>query len=280
MTGVQTCALPISAVNDILSAQRPVGFTKAGPLRFAKKRVRGPISKPDTWRTAEKVETDIKSVLTDAAKGRVPLDSALKDLTDALWSGTGTAVRAVVLPVLQLRQLKDLVRTKLPQLWAAVDIVEKMVAYRGHKIRIAEKIVQDWSKMQSKFPAQSALMSRIMLEATIRGRDPALGVPTGAAAPDALDYAWDALRPEFKQIYEDVRDFYADAVKEMVRTMKQRALGLPKAQRQEMIRKINDQFGPDKLVTPYFPLRRFGTNWFQIGKGNYKEFYKIGRAHV
>ena len=265
----------MSAVNDILSPHRP-SIVKAGPLRFAtnppKKRVRGPISKPDTWRTAEKVQTTIKEELSAATKGRVPLGTALKDLTGALWSASGSGVRAVVLPVLQLRQLKDLTRTKFPQFTGAVDIVEKMVAYRGQQIRVAEKIVQTWGPLQDKYPKQSSLMSRIMLEATIRARDPDAGVPAGGV-PDALDNAYAALRPEFKQLYREVRDFFGAQVTEMVRTMKQRALGLPKAQRQEMIRKINDTFGPGKLVSPYFPLRRFGDNWFQIGKGPNKEFY-------
>jgi len=266
----------MSAVNDILSPHRP-SIVKAGPLRFAtnppkKKRVRGPISKPDTWRTAEKVQTTIKEEISNATKGRIPLGTVLKDLTGALWSASGSGVRFLILPVLNLRQLKDLTRTKFPQFTGAVGIVENMVAYRGKQIKVAEKIVQTWGPLQDKYPKQSSLMSRIMLESTIRARDPDAGVPAGGV-PDALDNAYAALRPEFKQLYREVRDFFGAQVTEMVRTMKQRALGLPKAQRQEMIRKINDQFGPGKLVSPYFPLRRFGDNWFQIGKGPNKEFY-------
>ena len=90
---------------------------KAAPLRFAtqpkKKRVRGPISKPDTWRTAEKVATNIKDLMADATRGRVPIATALKELSQAMWDANGTAVRAVMLPILQLRQLKDLTRTSI-----------------------------------------------------------------------------------------------------------------------------------------------------------------------
>ena len=271
----------MAAVNEIFSAQRPANM-KAAPLRFAtagprKKRVRGPISKPDTWRTAESVQNNIRDVVSDAATGRVSIGSALKDLSGALWDASGTGVRAVMLPVLQLRQLKDLTRNKFPQIGGAVNIVEKMVSYRGQRIKIAENVVQKWSALQSKYPKQSSLMGRIMLEATIRARDPDKGLAAGAA-PDALDNAWNALRPEFQQLYREVRDFYATGVQEMIRTMKERALGLPKAERQAMIRKINEQFGPDKLIAPYFPLRRFGPNWFQVGKGDHKEFYTFSNA--
>jgi hypothetical protein len=262
----------MSEANELFSAFRPQGITTIGP-RFAK-RVRGPISKPDTWRTAETVQQTISGAVTDAATGRMNMGDMFKDISGSLWSASGWAVRAAALPFMPLRLMKDLTRTKFPQITGAVDIVEQMTTYRGKKLKVAENITQSWAKLQSQFPKQSSLMGRVMIEATIRGRDPADGVPAGAA-PDALDAAWAAMRPEFKQLYTQVRDFYADSVKEMVKEMKMRAMALPKAERQAMIRKINNQFGPGKLVAPYFPLRRFGNFWMQVGKGNFKEFYSF-----
>jgi hypothetical protein len=62
----------------------------------------------------------------------------------------------------------------------------------------------------------------------------------------------------------------------MIREMKLRANQITdSAQRAEMLRKIDAQFGPDKLVKPYFPMRRFGQYWFQVGTGNFKEFYEF-----
>jgi hypothetical protein len=262
----------MSEANELFSAFRPQNIVAIGP-RFSK-RVRGPISKPDTWRTAESLNTSISETVKDAAIGRMSIADAVKDVSGAMWSAGGWAVRKSMLPILPLRVLKDLTRTKFPQIAGSVDIVEKMTTFRGKKLKISEDIVQEWGPLQAKYPKQSALMSRIMIEATIRGRDPADGVPTGAA-PDALDNAWNALRPEFQKIYANVRDFYANSVNEMVQEMKKRAMSLPKAERQAMIRKINDQFGPGKLVAPYFPLRRFGDFWMQVGKGNFKEFYSF-----
>lgn len=262
----------MAEANELFSAYRPQNIVNIGP-RFAK-RVNGPVSKPDTWRTAESVQENISDVVVAAATGRMSITDALKDVSGSMWSAGGWAVRAAMLPILPLRIMKDLTRTKFPQITGAVDIVEKMTTYRGNKLKIAEDIVQEWGPLQRQFPKQSTLMSRVMIEATVRSRDPDDGVPTGAA-PDALDKAWDALRPEFKQLYRKTRDFYANSVAEMVREMKKRAMGLPKAERQAMIRKINDQFGPGKLVAPYFPLRRFGDFWMQVGKGNFKEFYSF-----
>jgi hypothetical protein len=269
------------AINEIFSAHRPSNI-KTGPLRFAtsgpkKKRVRGPISKPDVWRTAEDVQTTLKDDITSAATGGIKLEDALERLLGPMISSKVTHAREVMLPVLGLRQLKDIVRRKIPEFTAAVNILEKMNSYRGSLIKIAEDIVQHGLRLQSEYPRQMSLMSRIMIEATIRARDPDKGVPSGGQ-PDALDKAWDTLRPEFKQLYRDTREFYANSVKDMIRTMKQRALGKPKAERQAILRKINEQFGPDKLVAPYFPLRRFGDYWFQVGEREFKEFYTFESA--
>ena len=66
----------------------------------------------------------------------------------------------------------------------------------------------------------------------------------------------------------------------MVREMKLRVARSPGtlSEKKATIREINSKFGPDKLVQPYFPLRRFGKYWFQVGKGNFKEFYEFEDA--
>jgi hypothetical protein len=257
-------------VNQIFSAYRPAGAVST-PLRFAK-RIRGPISTPDTWRTAETVQKGIRDRLAEATAGRMTIGEAIGDLKDALWDASGYAARATVLPFLQLRQLSELTRTRFPQITGAIRIVSEMVSYRGKKLKLAEDIVQEWTKAQGASPSQSKLMSRIMIEATIRGIDPDTAQATALNKP--LADAWNALDPEFKTIYRKVRDFYADSVKEMVNDMKLKARAITDPiQRQNVLDKIDEQFGPDKLASPYFPLRRFGNFWFQIGSGNFKEFY-------
>jgi hypothetical protein len=257
-------------VNQIFSAYRPAGAVVT-PLRFAK-RIRGPISTPDTWRTAESVQKGIRDRITEATAGRMTIGEAIGDLKDALWDASGYAARATVLPFLQLRQLSELTRTRFPQITASIRIVSEMVSYRGKKLKLAEDIVQEWTKAQGLNPEQSKLMSRIMIEATIRGIDPDTAQATALNKP--LADAWKALDPEFKTIYRKVRDFYADSVKEMVNDMKLKARAITDPiQRQKVLDKIDEQFGPDKLASPYFPLRRFGNFWFQIGSGNFKEFY-------
>jgi hypothetical protein len=260
----------ILEANRIFSATRERDPVYSGP-RFAKgKRVKGPISTPQIWRTNEQVLTGMTDVMEDAIKGH-PSWSA-KTIMPSMWNTGTTHYRKFILGLANLRQIDDLTKTKFPQISAAVRIIEQMVASRLNKLNTAGEIINRWTKAQAKKPKQSELLGKVMLESTIRGIDPS---DPKAVLNAPLQAAWNGLDQEFKDIYVDVKKYYENSVNEMVREMKRRALGLPKAERQAIIKKIDSQFGPDKLTKPYFPLRRFGKYWFQVGKGNFKEFYEF-----
>jgi hypothetical protein len=260
----------ILEANRIFSATRERDPVYSGP-RFAKgKRVKGPISTPQIWRTNEQVLTGMTDVMEDAIKGH-PSWSA-KTIMPSMWNTGTTHYRKFILGLANLRQIDDLTKTKFPQISAAVRIIEQMVASRLKKLNTAGEIINRWTKAQAKKPKQSELLGKVMLESTIRGIDPS---DPKAVLNAPLQAAWNGLDQEFKDIYVDVKKYYENSVNEMVREMKRRALGLPKAERQAIIKKIDSQFGPDKLTKPYFPLRRFGKYWFQVGKGNFKEFYEF-----
>jgi len=260
----------------LFTPARPFQTISAGP-RFAqapkKRKPTGVISTPDTSRTAESQQGAFLQVMRDAYEGRMQWKDAIKILGPALWDSKATTLRENAFPFFNLTHLEDLTRTKFTQITGALKIIRDMVAYRAKKMNAASDIVKEWTKLQKKNFAQSQLMGKIMLEATMRGRDPDAGVPSGTA-PDALDKAWDTLKPEYKEIYRKVRNFYADSVNQMVQEMKRRALTIQDpAARTKALQKINEQFGPDKLIKPYFPLRRFGEYWYQVGERNNKEFY-------
>lgn len=261
----------------LFTATRYQDTKSIGPL-FAqapkKRRVRGPISTPDTYRTAETQQDALNQTLKEAHDGRMDWKDAIKILGPSLWDAGNTVLRKITLPVMNLTQLEDLTRTKFTQITGALKIIRDMVAYRAKKLNTASEIMRDWTKAQSKNFAQSQLMGRIMMEATIRGIDP--DTAAAGALNKPLQDAWNALNPEFKKIYRRVRDFYADSVNEMVREAKRRASDIQDpAARAKALQKIDEQFGPDKLVKPYFPLRRFGQYWYQVGTGNFKEFYEF-----
>ena len=239
-----------------------------------KRRVRGPISTPDTYRTAETQQNTLNETLKAAYEGRMSWADAIKILGPSMWDAGNTVLRKTTLPVLNLTQLEDLTRTKFTQITGALKIIRDMVAYRAKKMNTASEIMRDWTKAQKSNFAQSQLMGRIMMEATIRGIDPDKAAAGALNKP--LQDAWNTLKPEYKAIYRRVRDFYADSVNEMVREAKRRASAKDDPEERAKARqKIDEQFGADKLVTPYFPLRRFGQYWYQVGSGDFKEFYEF-----
>lgn len=279
-------------VNEILSPKRREAPIPLGPL-FAPKgpqnKMWGPISTPDNWRIAERDGETLRERISNLVTNGPTKADAITDLKDVIWDVTSDSARKLVLPFLQLRQMKDMVRTKFPQMEAAVGIVEQMIAFRGNKIsgpingdanKSPEGITKRWSEAQAKAPAQSMLMGRLMIEATTRGIevDPKGAKYNPNKVNKALQDAWDTLTPEFQQIYRDARDFYARSVQDMVQAMKDKTKGLPDAERAKLLKQIDEQFGPDKLVAPYFPLRRFGEYWFQVGEGDSKEFYMFESA--
>jgi len=266
----------------LFSAEVPSTTAPSGP-KFAKgkrtPKIKGPVSTQDKWRTAEGVNSKgipnartYMNVINDILHRRMPWEEGRKELSSTLWSAEGGNVRRATLGFLNLRQIADLTATKFPQLTGAIKTIEQMLAYRGTKLKRAEGITGKWIAAQRKDPQMSSLMSRIMLEATMRGIDPDTAKANTLNKP--LEDAWNGLDNNFKEIYREVRDFYADSVKDMVDMLKERAKahGTP-TEIAERLKQINDQFGPDKLIRPYFPLRRFGEHYFQVGEGDYKEFY-------
>jgi len=261
----------------LFNIERPYQVLSAGP-RFTqapkKRRVRGPISTPDTYRTAESQQNALKQTIKDAYEGRMPWADAVKIIGPSIWDSGNTILRKTALPVMNLTQLEDLTRTKFTQITGALKIIRDMVASRAKKMNTASEIMRDWTKAQKKNFAQSQLMGRIMMEATIRGIDPDTA-PAGALNKPLQD-AWNTLDNDFKIIYRRVRDFYANSVNEMVKEMERRASANPDpVARAKALKKIKEQFGPDKLIKPYFPLRRFGQYFYQVGEKNFKEFYEF-----
>jgi len=258
--------------NEIFSAHRPVGAVSG--IRFAP-RIKGPVSKPDTWRTAETVEHSLRQIGKDIFTGKMTIEDAIKDIGAAFYDQNGFRYRAALLPIMQIRQLQDMTKNVFPQLGGAVRTVENMISYRGRKLRIAGDITKDALDLQRRSPERSMLLGKLMIEATIRKLDvdPLSRNYDPIKINAELKDAWNALGPKFQSMYRRVRNYSTDNIHETIREMKSRALLLPKAERQKIIKEINRQFGPDKLVEPYFALRRFGDFYFQVGKGNNKEFY-------
>lgn len=252
--------------HKLFNNARPNVLPSAGP-RFARKPT-GPVS--GGFRVLEDV---IKSV---------PLWTDVKhNVVTAMWREGNGVYRRRQLGMMFLRQIADASKTKFPQINTVIRTVEKMIAYRGKIMNEGGDILKKWTAAQSKSLQKSLLLGRVMVEATLREVevDPKGPNYDAAKVNKEMADAWNALGSDFQEIYREVRDFYTNAINETVQMMRDRANSiLDVDKRQKLLDQIDAQFGPGKLKGPYFPLRRFGDYWFQVGKGNFKEFYMFENA--
>lgn len=229
------------------------GTFKVAPLppdqKFAQKVLNSLLNRPD-W---------------NQAKGGV----------EKLLENVGDATRKYFLGAFTLRQLEDLIGGRLGN--AAknfIGSVESMLEERNAILDKVSKITKDWEKYQADNPEQSKKLSLLMIDATLAGYDPAL--KTGGN-PD-LDANWASLDAKGKEIYTRVRDFYQERITDYKNTMIRNvelsmiAQGKTAQEIKVVTDKLRKEFDKD-AIQPYFPLKRFGRFWFQVGTGDDKEFY-------
>ena len=122
-------------------------------------------------------------------------------------------------------------------------------------------------------------MGEVAIQATIISVDPD---PKGKfhKPNKTLSDAWNLLDDDVKVIYREMRDFYERQIEGSINDTIERInknVADP-VKRAELIKDLLDEVGPSKRKGPYFPLRRFGNYWFQVGEGNDKEFYMFESA--
>jgi hypothetical protein len=206
----------------------------------------------------------------DKAKGGVK--NLLENVTDAS--------RKHLLGAFTLRQLQDLIGTRLGL--AAKNFilsVEGMLEEHNKIVNQSKKITEKWTEYQSKNPKENDVLGELMIDATLVGVDPDVQVNKDSD----LTRRWDSLSEAGKAIYRDVRNFYNERMEAYKATLLNNirlsliASGTPDAEIRQKLASIEAEFNKN-LVGPYFPLRRFGQYWINIGKGPDKGFYMFDSA--
>ena len=184
--------------------------------------------------------------------------------------------------LLTLRMLKDIVGARLPQIGRAITVSEQMVSERGRIMRDGADILDKLEALRKEKNGgkQIRLLGELQVQATMLEIDPDPKSKFHKANKTLTD-AWNTLSPKAQEIYQDMREFYTTQVDGMVDDMKARidrnfpkdSTGKENPKATKLKKEIDDEFGPSKRKGPYFPLRRFGQYWFQVGKGDDKEFY-------
>lgn len=205
-------------------------------------------------------------------KDRTALESVKDKFTSfADLFKLGSPQRRALFSMYTLRMLAETVGNRLPQFRGAINISDKMVSMRNNIMREGEKGIDKLLKIISLHGQdQVDALGTIAIESTIRGIN-----PKEDRSDLFLTAAWDSLHPDTQEAYEIIRKFYANQIDGLINDLKDVATANIQDQtaREKAIARIEQEFREAKKVQPYFPLRRFGNYWFQVGKGKNKEFY-------
>jgi len=187
----------------------------------------------------------------------------------------GDKTRKHYLGAFTLRQLQDLIGGRLGNSAKNfLNSIEDMLEDRNAILDKVSKITKQWEKYQANSPENSKRLSLLMIDSTLQSVDPA----TQKGKNSYLDKAWNNLDKEGQDIYIKVRDFYKERINDYKATILRNtelsmiAQGKTPAEIRVVKNNLIKEFDKDS-IQPYFPLKRFGRYWFQVGKGADKEFY-------
>ena len=209
--------------------------------------------------------------------GPTTWDKAKSYLNPMNLTRISTPNRKLVFKTFTLRMLKDIVGDSLNGVKNAIGVIERMSTTRNQIMKTGGEILdKKIMELNKKDPDQLRLLGEVAVEATRREIDP----DTQRGKDKALDDAWDLMTDDAKETYRAIRKFYEDQIKGIINDLKDRMRQVyanDPVKMQEALVAIDKEFTA-KLKGPYFPLRRFGNYWFQVGEGKDKEFYMFESA--
>ena len=232
------------------------------------------------------------SFLTSLIKGKVKWKDLNKKNLKKFLGTTNEQYRRYLLGALTLDQITDMVGSDMPQFKQYVKEVDAMINTRNRILAEGDKSIKEWSELLETNPEKATQLGNMMIEATIKKIDPdpqGDGHDAAKFQADAdLKKAWAAMLagpdgPKALKIYRDVRTFYEKRAKEYIAIQLQRIRSREEAKGTDPD-KINDIIREEhkeitkEMIRPYFPIKRFGDYWLQIGKGESKIFMQFEDA--
>lgn len=269
-----------------------------------------PVLAPDKYNVGKngnfKVNTNerysLGSLMKALVGGRLKWGDVNKKNLSKFLSTTNEQYRRYLLGGLTLDQLTDIVGKELPQFQQYVQEVDAMIHTRNQILSEGDVAIKDWSHLQETNQPKAEQLAKMMLEATLNKMDPDVMEPqlknvatSGLTGPlkeyhdnSALRKAWQDMisGPDGDKalaIYREVRSFYERRAREYVKIQldrlkdREEAKGTDKADIQKMMQKEHAELTKE-MIQPYFPIKRFGDYWLQIGKGKKKIFMQFEDA--
>jgi hypothetical protein len=220
-----------------------------------------------------------RSFIRDVFSGKTSW-SEVKEHMPSFLENAKDSTRKHLLGALTLRQLEDVVGPRVPAFKDFINNMEGMLDERNAMLNKTRDIVKPWMAWQNKNKEKSKILNALMLDATRLGIDPETN-----KSDTRLNKAWNDIGTDGQEFYIKVRDFYKNQLDAHIKTLLDRksaaleAKGLSKAQAEasQEYKDLEAHFR-EHTIEPYFPIRRFGQYWLQVGSGKSKEFYMFESA--
>jgi hypothetical protein len=244
--------------------------------------------------TAERSGSKIWDTFNNLIKGRVKWKDLDKKNFTKFLSSTNAQTRKYLLGALTLDQLTDIVGDQMPQFKLYVKEVDAMLNTRNQILAEGDPIIKVWSNLLESNPQKAEQLGKVMIEATLKRLDP----DSQGTGHDATKFNAD---PELKaawlemitgkdgdvalQVYRQVRAFYERRMNEYTKIQlervaeRERLKGTPDAEIQKLVKEKSDEINKE-IIRPYFPIKRFGEYWLQVGTGQKKIFMQFEDAYA
>ena len=203
--------------------------------------------------------------------------------------------RRYLLGGLTLDQLTDIAGEALPQFKEYVRAIDAMLDTRNKILLEGEQSLKNWSQLLETNPTKAEELGTAMIEATFAKLDP----DPKTAGYDESKFkhtkqgqralaAWKKLESgkdadKAIAIYRDVRGFYERRMEEYIKIELDRLVernqinNVPPEEIKELKDAREETLRKD-IIKPYFPIKRFGDYWIQVGKGTDKVFMQFENA--
>ena len=225
-------------------------------------------------------------------KGKIGWKDVNKESFGNFLDNVNDNYRQYLLGGLTLDQLTDMAGEDIPAFKAYVKEVDAMIATRNKIMAEGDKPIRAWTALIKSNPEKATQLSRMMIEATINKVDPdPKGIGHNAAdlaTRPEIQKAWNEMITGkdgdiAKQIYREVRGFYERRMDEYVALQQQRLIEREQAKNtdpKDIDRLVMEQRKAiqEDIIQPYFPIKRFGEYWVQLGSGKDKTFMQFENA--
>ena len=205
--------------------------------------------------------------------------------TKALLSDMAHGDPHAVLGAVGLRNIADFTtKKKMPSVSRFIDTHDDMEGRRRQLLEPDHKLAVDWNNYKAGQPDRGETLDDLIGSSTLLGHDPSKSyVERHTAEERASDpvkrtdernerikynslkdaYDSDAVGPKGRQIYQDLRDNYANKREKVMQALEARinATGADAQTKKNSIAQLRQAFESGKVRGPYFPLQRFGDLW-------------------